>query len=89
MDVTSFDMERRPGSERSIFLKIAGRFGKMSPTIRRVLLADPFSLTPGFCGPEQPDTEEPKFDEALDVRLTPYMRRASREYTTTSCIWRL
>jgi short subunit dehydrogenase-like uncharacterized protein len=39
----------------------------------RALLTDPFSLTPGFRGPEQPDTTAPQLDEALGVWLAPFL----------------
>jgi short subunit dehydrogenase-like uncharacterized protein len=39
----------------------------------RALLTDHFSLTPGFRGPEQPDTTTPQFDEALGVWLAPFL----------------
>lgn len=39
----------------------------------RALLTDPFSLTPGFRGAEQPDTTAPRFDEALGVWLAPFL----------------
>jgi short subunit dehydrogenase-like uncharacterized protein len=39
----------------------------------RALLADPFSLTPGFRGPEQPDATAPRFDEELGMWLAPFM----------------
>jgi short subunit dehydrogenase-like uncharacterized protein len=39
----------------------------------RALLIDPFSLTPGFRGPEQGDATAPRFDEALGVWLAPFL----------------
>jgi len=39
----------------------------------RALLNDPFSLTPGFRGPEQPDTTAPQFDDVLGVWLAPFL----------------
>jgi short subunit dehydrogenase-like uncharacterized protein len=42
------------------------------PTVR-ALLNDPFSLTPGFRGPEQPDATAPQFDSTLGVWLAPFL----------------
>ena len=42
------------------------------PTVR-ALLNDPFSLTPGFRGPEQPDATAPQFDAMLGVWLAPFL----------------
>ena len=42
------------------------------PTVR-ALLNDPFSLTPGFRGPEQPDATAPQFDATLGVWLAPFL----------------
>ena len=39
----------------------------------RALLIDPFSLTPGFRGPEQGDATAPRFDAALGVWLAPFL----------------
>jgi short subunit dehydrogenase-like uncharacterized protein len=39
----------------------------------RALLNNPFSLTPGFGGVEQPDTTAPQFDETLGVWLAPFL----------------
>jgi short subunit dehydrogenase-like uncharacterized protein len=39
----------------------------------RALLIDPFSLTPGFRGPEQADATAPRYDEALGVWLAPFL----------------
>ena len=39
----------------------------------RALLTDPFSLTPGFRGPEQPDGTVPRFDTTLGVWLAPFL----------------
>jgi short subunit dehydrogenase-like uncharacterized protein len=39
----------------------------------RALLTDPFSLTPGFRGPDQPDGTAPRFDPTLDVWLAPFL----------------
>ncbi len=33
----------------------------------------PFALTPGFQGPEQPDTDQVRYDDRLDMWLTPFM----------------
>ncbi len=37
------------------------------------LLRDPFSLTPGFSGPEQPRDTKPAYDEALGVWCAPFI----------------
>jgi short subunit dehydrogenase-like uncharacterized protein len=39
----------------------------------RALLTDPFSLTPGFRGPDQPDGTAPRFDTTLGVWLAPFL----------------
>lgn len=40
------------------------------------LLRDPFSLTPGFSGPEQPRGDKPLFDEDLDGWVAPFVMAA-------------
>lgn len=37
------------------------------------LLQDPFSLTPGFSGPPQPEGNKPEYDESLGVWLAPFI----------------
>lgn len=37
------------------------------------LLRDPFALTPGFSGPEQPRGTKPAYDESLDVWCAPFI----------------
>lgn len=37
------------------------------------LLRDPFALTPGFAGPEQPRGTKPVYDEALGMWLAPFI----------------
>ena len=39
----------------------------------RALLTDPFSLTPGFRGPDQPDSTAPRFDPTLGAWLAPFL----------------
>ena len=36
-------------------------------------LTDPFALTPGFTGPDQPDGMQPQYDEVLDSWVAPFM----------------
>jgi short subunit dehydrogenase-like uncharacterized protein len=36
-------------------------------------LLNPFALTPGFTGPEQPDGMQPMFDEAIDSWVAPFV----------------
>ncbi len=40
------------------------------------LLLDPFSLTPGFQGPEQPAGDQPEFDESLGSWAAPFIMAA-------------
>lgn len=40
------------------------------------LLRDPFSLTPGFSGPEQPRGDKPLYDEDLDGWVAPFVMAA-------------
>lgn len=45
---------------------------KKDPKIYQ-LLTDPFSLTPGFKGPEQPEPREPVYDDELHTWLAPFV----------------
>lgn len=45
---------------------------KKDPKIYQ-LLTDPFSLTPGFKGPEQPEPKEPVYDDELHTWLAPFV----------------
>ena len=40
------------------------------------ILRDPFSLAPGFTGPEQPHGNKPYFDEAIDSWVAPFIMAA-------------
>jgi short subunit dehydrogenase-like uncharacterized protein len=40
------------------------------------VMFDPFALTPGFTGPEQPRGDKPKFDAALGAEVGPFMMAA-------------
>lgn len=40
------------------------------------VMFDPFALTPGFAGPVQPRGDKPRFDEALNVEVGPFMMAA-------------
>lgn len=37
------------------------------------LMRDPFALTPGFAGPDQPADDQPRFDERNDTWLAPFL----------------
>jgi len=37
------------------------------------ILRDPFALTPGFSGPEQPDDTKPALDDSLDMWVAPFI----------------
>ncbi|MDP3747981.1 MAG: saccharopine dehydrogenase NADP-binding domain-containing protein [Phenylobacterium sp.] len=40
------------------------------------LMADPFALTPGFKGPEQPRGDQPEHDPDMDAQVGPFMMAA-------------
>jgi short subunit dehydrogenase-like uncharacterized protein len=40
------------------------------------VMFDPFALTPGFTGPEQPRGDKPRFDAAMNVDVGPFMMAA-------------
>lgn len=42
----------------------------------KALLRDPFALTPGFKGPEQPDGDTPAYDESLKSWAAPFLMAA-------------
>ena len=46
-----------------------------NPALMAVMF-NPFALTPGFTGPEQPRGDKPRFDETLGVNVGPFMMAA-------------